>query len=140
MKVHWQVHRVKLKFQGHSVSLSDNQPGLAGGPLSQAPSQAQSSDSDSRHSVMEILGNLKESRPPPGNTSCKAASRCWSGIAVHGNRVERYGFLTRDRLFLAAQKAVQASAHLPYFGATGTEFSNHSFDMRIQLERSADSM
>ena len=83
-----------------SLSLSDNQPGLAGGPLSQAPSQAQSSDSDSRHSVMEISG--KESRLPPGNTSCKAASRCWSGRRVHGNRAERDEFLTRDRQFLAA--------------------------------------
>ena len=95
------------------------EPGLAGGPLSQAPSQAQSSDSDSRHSVMEISG--KESRPPPGNTSCKAASRCWSGRAAHGNRVEQYGFVTRDRLFLAAQKAVQAAANLMHLKATGTD-------------------
>ena len=111
-----------------SLSLSDNQPGLAGGPLSQAPSQAQSSDSDSRHSVMEISG--KERRPPPGNTSCKAASRCWSGKGEHGNRSERDGIALRDRLLGQYIKRVQAATQLPYFGATGTEFSNHRFDVR----------
>ena len=41
---------------------------------------------------------------------------------MHGNLSERDEIALRDRLFLAAQKAVQAATHLPYFGATGTEF------------------
>ena len=111
---------------------------LRSGPARRAPtrrgSEAESSDSDSRHSVMEISG--KERRPPPGNTSCKAASRCWSGRRVHGNRSERDGIALRDRLLGRYIKRVQAATNFAYCGQIGTEFAQSQ--IRLKTNRSAD--
>ena len=56
--------------------------------------------------MMEILG--KESRPPPGNTSCKAASRCWSGRGVHGNRVKLLELQPQRDAAFSAKKGVKS--------------------------------